>query len=73
MEFIIKINYPKTILNLRLKLNISQEELARILGVSFSSVNRWETGKYKPTKLAKVKLEHLFAEYEVMIEVKENA
>lgn len=68
-----KIDYPKTILNLRLKLNISQEELARILGVSFSSVNRWETGKCEPTKLAKVKLEHLFAEYEVMIEVKENA
>ena len=68
-----KIDYPKTILNLRLKLNISQEELARLLGVSFSSVNRWETGKYEPTKLAKVKLEHLLAKYEVMIEVKENA
>ena len=68
-----KIDYPKTILNLRLKLNISQEELARLLGVSFSSVNRWETGKYEPTKLAKVKLDRLFAEYEVMIEVKENA
>ena len=68
-----KIDYPKTILNLRLKLNISQEELARLLGVSFSSVNRWETGKYEPTKLAKVKLEQLFAKYEVMIEEKDNA
>ena len=68
-----KIDYPKTILNLRLKLNMSQEKLAKNLGVSFSSVNRWETGKYKPTKLAKVKLEQLFAKYEVMIEEKENA
>ena len=68
-----KIDYPKTILNLRLKLNISQEKLAKNLGVSFSSVNRWETGKYEPTKLAKVKLEQLFAKYEVMIEEKDNA
>ena len=44
-----KIDYPKTILNLRLKLNISQEELARILGVSFASINRWENGKHEPT------------------------
>ena len=58
-----KIDYPKTILNLRLKLNMSQEKLAKNLGVSFSSVNRWETGKYEPTKLAKVKLEQLFAKY----------
>lgn len=68
-----KIDYPKTILNLRLKLNMSQEKLAKNLGVSFSSVNRWETGKYEPTKLAKVKLEQLFAKYEAMIEEKENA
>lgn len=28
---------------------LSQEELARELGVSFATVNRWETGKAKPT------------------------
>ena len=30
----------------------SQEDLARELGVSFSTVNRWENGKAKPSRLA---------------------
>lgn len=30
----------------------SQEDLARELGVSFSTVNRWENGKTKPSRLA---------------------
>ena len=28
---------------------LSQEEMARELGVSFATVNRWETGRAKPT------------------------
>ena len=28
---------------------LSQEEFARKLGVSFATVNRWETGRAKPT------------------------
>ncbi|WP_373441343.1 helix-turn-helix transcriptional regulator [Metamycoplasma equirhinis] len=46
-------------------MNISQEELAHNLGVSFQSVNRWENGKYEPTKLAKTKLDELFAKYHI--------
>ena len=30
---------------LRARLELSQEQLARILGVSFATVNRWETGR----------------------------
>ena len=37
----------------RQQLNISQEQLARDLCVSFSTVNRWENGKAKPNKLAR--------------------
>ena len=37
----------------RQKLNISQEQLARELCVSFSTVNRWENGKANPNNLAK--------------------
>lgn len=33
---------------LRGRLSLSQEELAAKLGVSFATVNRWETGKAKP-------------------------
>ncbi|MDY3899482.1 MAG: helix-turn-helix transcriptional regulator [Bacilli bacterium] len=53
---------------LRAKLNISQQELADLLGVSFPSVNRWENGHYEPTIIAKVKLEELFKENSIDVE-----
>lgn len=59
------LDYPKMIIKLRIKMNISQEELAHNLGVSFQSVNRWENGKYEPTKLAKAKLDELFEKFHI--------
>lgn len=55
-------DYPNAIRKLRAKLNISQQELADMLGVSFPSVNRWENGNYEPTIIAKVRLDELFKE-----------
>ncbi|MHB8147914.1 MAG: type I restriction-modification system subunit M N-terminal domain-containing protein, partial [Vulcanimicrobiaceae bacterium] len=44
-------NDPSHILRaIRSKLNLSQEQLAASLNVSFASVNRWEAGKSKPQK-----------------------
>ena len=37
----------------REKLNMSQEDLARALNVSFSTINRWENEKTKPIKMAR--------------------
>ncbi len=34
---------------IRQKSLLSQEAFAQILGVSFTTVNRWETGKSKPS------------------------
>lgn len=48
-----KQDYNVLILRLRAQLNISQEELAKILGVSVISVNRWENGHFEPTKIVK--------------------
>lgn len=68
-----KIDYADGILKLRAKLNLTQEELAKLLGVSFMSVNRWENDKYAPTKIVKVKLLQLFEENGIEIkEVKEK-
>ena len=40
---------------IRIKSFLTQEEFARELGVSFNTVNRWETGKQKPSiKMMKV-------------------
>jgi putative transcriptional regulator len=39
---------------IRLQLTLSQEDLARQLGVSYATVNRWENDRSRPSKLAKV-------------------
>ena len=53
---------PAFIKDMRLRLGLTQEELAHKLGVSFTSVNRWENEQTKPSKLAKKQLERLMAE-----------
>jgi len=42
---------------IRRQLSLSQEDLARQLGVSYATVNRWENGQSKPSKLAKAQLD----------------
>jgi transcriptional regulator with XRE-family HTH domain len=40
----------------------TQEELARRLGVTLNTVQRWEMGKTKPSPLAKEKIDTVFKE-----------
>lgn len=61
-------NYGKMIKALREKMTLSQIEFAEVLGVSFASVNRWETGKHEPTIKIKRKLKALFREYDIKSE-----
>jgi len=51
MEFAKKIRY------VRKKLNISQEDLAHALNVSYASIHRWENAKTKPIKMAQAAFE----------------
>lgn len=48
--------YSKEIKKLRQKCFLSQEAFAKELGVSFSSINRWEGGKSKPNISAMKKI-----------------
>ena len=61
-----KIDYPKALMDLRVKMNVSQEELAKVLDVSVVSISRWENGHMEPTKLAKAKLNKLFEENDIV-------
>lgn len=58
-------DYGKMIIKLRQKMIFTQTEFAQLLGVSFATVNRWETGKHEPTIKMKRKLKALFKEYEI--------
>jgi transcriptional regulator with XRE-family HTH domain len=42
--------------NLRLKLDMTQEEFAHSLGITVSTVNRWENGHSEPSKLARASI-----------------
>ena len=55
-------NYPKMLKEYREKVLLTQTELAKELGVSFASVNRWENGQFEPTMKTKRKLKKLFIE-----------
>lgn len=61
-------NFAKTLKKLREKLIISQEELASLLGVSLTSVNRWETGKNHPTIKTKRKIVELCKQNNIYLE-----
>ena len=50
-------DYPSMIKEVRRQLALSQEDLARELGVSYATVNRWENGQSKPSKLARAQLD----------------
>lgn len=42
--------YSKIVILIRAKLNITQEEMAKKLDVSFATINRWENGHTNPSK-----------------------
>lgn len=66
------IDYSATIIKLRAILDLSQAALAELLGVSFTSVNRWENGKYEPTRLVKEKIRLICEQNDIQMEVKGN-
>jgi len=43
------------------RLGMTSQELATALGVSISTVSRWETGRNRPSKLARARLMELVA------------
>ena len=46
-------DFATTLRAIRAELNLTQEQLAERLGVSFATVNRWEGGNSKPQRAAK--------------------
>lgn len=53
---------PEEIKALRKKLKLSQEGMGHLIGVSFTTINRWEKGKRKPIPLALAKLKQILGE-----------
>jgi DNA-binding transcriptional regulator YiaG len=43
---------PQRIRELRQRMQMTQEDFAHMIGVTFSTVNRWENGKSQPNRIA---------------------
>jgi DNA-binding XRE family transcriptional regulator len=61
-------DYSNLIKSLREKLILTQSELAELLEVSFSSVNRWENKKHEPTIKVKRKIINLCIEKNIIVD-----
>ena len=55
---------PEQIRHLRKELDLTQQQFAERLGVSFVTLNRWENGQSKPSAMGLTKLRELRAEHE---------
>ena len=60
--------FKKKVLFVRAKLNLSQMDMAKELGVSFQTINRWELGKVSPTKKAEYAFELYCKERDIKFE-----
>lgn len=49
---------------LRDRLGLTQEAFAQFIGVSFQTVNGWENGKQKPSRLAMEKIKKIQGNHE---------
>lgn len=60
--------FSEKVKSVRKQLNLSQEDLARKLDMSFATINRWESGSYQPSKLAKKAFDTFCIDNNIQIE-----
>jgi DNA-binding transcriptional regulator YiaG len=62
-------NNGSTIATLRQRLSMTQEEFAHAIGVTVSTVNRWENGHIEPSRLARKAMQGLAAQAAIPIDL----
>lgn len=61
-------NFREKVKKVRIEIGYSQEQLARELGVSFATINRWENGKSEPRQIALNTFEHFCILHNINLE-----
>ena len=61
-------DYSKLIKRIRSDLLVTQEELAKMLNVTFATVNRWENGLHEPTMTQRRKIRDLCRKHKINME-----
>lgn len=62
------VNYSKALIDIRAKLNWTQEETAEYFKVAFATVNRWENEKVVPCKRHLTQIINLCKENKIKID-----
>ena len=57
-----------SIRDMRSRLSMTQEEFAHALGITVSTVNRWENGHSEPSKLARATITRLAGSHGIYVE-----
>jgi transcriptional regulator with XRE-family HTH domain len=57
----VEVDIPSLVKAIRQARDLTQEQLARELGVTFSTVNAWENGRHRPIPVLLAALERLAA------------
>ena len=67
-RFIMSKNTGLSIRDMRTRLSMTQEEFAHALGITVSTVNRWENGHSEPSKLARATITRLAGTQGIFVE-----
>ena len=66
---IANMNFAKAVRRIRKERLLSQEDFAKDLGVAFTTVNRWENGKSKPSYKAMKALNDYCKKYSIDVSI----
>ena len=58
-------NFADQVKYVRIKLHLSQVDFAKLMGVNFTTVNRWENGKTEPSYTALRNFEIICKEHQI--------
>ena len=64
--------FEEAIKSIRKQAFLSQESFSKEIGVSFSTVNRWEKGKAKPSYNAMQKITHFCEKHALVLDIDPN-
>ena len=66
-------DFPKEIKRIRQRSFLTQQEFAKVIGVAFSTVNRWEAGRAKPNLKAMKSINTFCVDNNISYEVLEES